>query len=40
VEATYGARGNVIQLGSGNRGQSNDGGDGEALHIDDDCLGY
>lgn len=35
---TYGALRDVVQLSRGNRGQSNDGGDCESLHVDD-CSG-
>ena len=30
---TYGARGDVAKLGGGNRGQSDEGSDGEGLHL-------
>jgi hypothetical protein len=30
---TYRARGNVVELGGGNRGQGDDGSDGEGLHF-------
>ena len=38
VVRTYGARGDVAELGRANGGQSGEGSDGEGLHFDG-CLG-
>ena len=34
MDETYGARRDVVKLGSGNGGQSDDSGEREGLHVD------